>query len=41
VNLTKDKLARRNWQENIKFCLCDKEESIQHLLIIAHFVKVV
>lgn len=31
VTLTKDNLAKRNWQENTNGCLCSSLETIQHL----------
>jgi hypothetical protein len=37
--LTKDNLAKRNWQGNTKCCFCDQEETIQHLFIDCPFAK--
>jgi hypothetical protein len=39
VILTKDNLARRQWQKDRKCCLCSSNESIQHLLFDCHFAK--
>jgi hypothetical protein len=33
VLLTRDNLAKRNWNENTKCCFCDGEESVEHLFI--------
>ena len=40
VLLTKDNLAKRNWQGCKTCCFCDKEESIQHLFISCPFAKI-
>ena len=32
VILTKDNLAKRNWQGSVQCCFCHKDETIQHLL---------
>jgi hypothetical protein len=37
--LTKDNLAKRNWQGSTKCCFCDQEETIQHLFIDCPFAK--
>ena len=39
VILTKDNLARRQWQGDTKCCFCSFEESIQHLLFDCHYAK--
>jgi hypothetical protein len=39
VILTKDNLARRQWQGDRKCCFCSLNESIQHLLFDCHFAK--
>lgn len=39
VILTKDNLAKRNWQENTKCCFCNSSESIQHLFFDCHFSR--
>ncbi len=39
VVLTKDNLARRNWNGNLRCCFCTKNESIQYLFIDCHFAK--
>jgi hypothetical protein len=41
VILTKDNLAKRNWQGCKKCVFCDKDESIQHLFIDCPLAKVV
>jgi hypothetical protein len=41
VILTKDNLARRQWQGYRKCCFCSIEESIQHLFFDCHFAKFV
>jgi hypothetical protein len=41
VLLTKDNLARRNWQGSKKCCFCDKDESIQHLFLSCPLAKIV
>ena len=39
VILTKDNLARRQWQGDRKCCFCSSNESIQHLFFDCHFAK--
>jgi hypothetical protein len=39
VILTKDNLARRQWQGDTKCCFYSSEESIQHLLFDCHYTK--
>jgi hypothetical protein len=39
VILTKDNLARRQWQGDRKSCLCSTNKAIQHLLFDYHFAK--
>jgi len=41
VVLTKDNLARRQWQEDRKCCFCSSDESIQHLFFNCHFARFV
>ena len=40
VVLTKDNLARRNWNGSLR-CFCMKNETIQHLFIECHYAKFV
>jgi hypothetical protein len=39
VIITKDNLARRQWQGDRNCCFCSSNESIQHLLFECHFAK--
>ena len=39
VILTKDNLARRNWNGNKACCFCSKHETIQHLFVECHYAK--
>ena len=39
VTLTKDNLARRNWNGNKKCVFCTDDESIQHLFIECHYAQ--
>jgi len=39
VNLTKDNLARRQWQGDRRCCFYSSNESIQHLLFDCHYAK--
>jgi len=39
VTLTKDNLAKRNWQGSIKCCFCNSTETIQHLFFDCHFAS--
>jgi hypothetical protein len=39
VILTKDNLLKRNWQNSTRCCFCDKDETIQHLFLIALLQK--
>lgn len=39
VVLTKDNLARRNWQGNKMCAFCSQQETIQHLFFNYHFAK--
>ena len=39
VTLTKDNLAKRNWQGSVKCCFCNSLETIQHLFIDCHFAR--
>jgi hypothetical protein len=39
--LTKDNLVKRNWQGSFKCCLCDHEETVQHLFIQCPFAKII
>ena len=39
VVLTKDNLARRNWNGNKACCFCSKPKTIQHLFVECHYAK--
>ena len=39
VVLTKDNLARRNWNGNKACCFCSKPKTIQHLFVKCHYAK--
>ena len=39
VILTKDNLARRNWQGNQQCCFCHENETIQHLFFDCRFAR--
>jgi len=39
IILTKDNLARRQWQGDRRCCFCSSNESIQHLLFDCHYAK--
>ena len=39
VVLTKDNLARQNWQRNKRCVFCDRNETIQHLFFNCHFAN--
>jgi hypothetical protein len=39
--LTKDNLLKRNWQGSKTCCLCDHEESVQHLFVECPFAKII
>jgi hypothetical protein len=39
--LTKDNLAKRNWQGNKRCCFCANDETIQHLFFDCHFARAV
>ncbi|WVZ64235.1 hypothetical protein U9M48_013790 [Paspalum notatum var. saurae] len=41
VILTKDNLAKRNWQGSKKCCFCHKDETIKHLFFECRFARVV
>lgn len=41
VILTKDNLAKRNWQGSLKCCFCDADESIQHLFLSCHLARII
>ena len=41
VTLTKDNLAKRNWQGSVKCCLCSSVETIQHLFFDCYFARFV
>ena len=41
VILTKDNLAKRNWNGNQGCCFCDHKESLQHLFFECQFAKTV
>ena len=36
---TKDNLIKRNWKGSAKFCLCNSNETIQHLFFECHMAK--
>jgi hypothetical protein len=40
VLLTKDNLVKRNWQDSVKCCFCDRNETIQHLFISCLLAKI-
>ncbi len=37
VVLTKDNLARKNWNGSLKYCFCMKNETIQHIFMDCHY----
>lgn len=39
VTRTKDNLANRNWQGDLKCCCCSSFETIQHLFFYCHFAR--
>jgi hypothetical protein len=39
VTLTKDNLAKRNWQGSLKCCFCSSIETIQYLFFDCHFAR--
>ena len=39
VTLTKDNLAKRQWNGSTKCCFCNMDETIQHLFFDCHFAK--
>ena len=41
VILTKDNLAKRNWNGSKKCCFCDQDETIQHLFFTCPFAKMI
>jgi hypothetical protein len=41
VLLTKDNLAKRNWNGSQKYCFCDSFETVQHLFLSCPFAKIV
>lgn len=41
VLLTRDNLAKRNWNGNTKCSFCDAEESVEHLFISCPFAKLI
>jgi hypothetical protein len=41
VILTKDNLARRNWNGDESCCFCDNKESIQHLFFECPLAKII
>jgi two-component response regulator (ARR-B family) len=41
VLLTKDNLAKRNWQGDQKCCFCDSCEIVDHLFISCPFAKII
>jgi len=41
VVLTKDNLAKRNWQGSKQYCFCHKDEKIKHLFFECRFARAV
>jgi hypothetical protein len=41
VLLTKDNLAKKNWQENTACCFCHTQKSVQHHFIDCPLAKIV
>jgi hypothetical protein len=41
VLLTRDNLAKRNWNGNTKCSLCDAEQSVEHLFISCSFARLI
>jgi hypothetical protein len=41
VILTKVNMVKCNWYEDVKWCLCDQEETIQHLFIPCSFTRMI
>ena len=41
IILTKDNLAKRNWQGSQKCCFCNNDETIKHLFFDCQFTRVV
>lgn len=41
VTLTKDNLAKRNWQGSVRCCFCSSLETIQHLFFDCQFARFV
>ena len=41
VLLTKDNLAKRNWNGCQKCCFCDANETVHHLFLACPFIKLV
>ena len=41
VTLTKDNLAKKGWQGNVKCCFCNLRETIQHLFFSCHWAKLI
>ncbi len=39
VMLSKDNLARRNWNGSLRCCFCMKNKSIQNLFMDCHYAK--
>jgi hypothetical protein len=41
VLLTKDNLAKQNWNDCQKCCFCDSNETVDHLFLNSPFAKIV
>jgi hypothetical protein len=41
VLLTRDNLAKRNWNGNTKCSFCDAEKSVEHLFIFCSFARLI
>ena len=41
VLLTRDNLAKRNWNGSTKCCFCDAEETVEHLFLSSPFARLV
>jgi hypothetical protein len=41
ITLTKDNLAKPNWQGSVLYSFCHKEETIQHLFFDCHLTRTI
>jgi hypothetical protein len=41
VILTKDNLAKQNWNDNVKCCFCHKDETIKHLFFECQLARTI